>query len=89
MGDRDTIPPGPSRGSLSLEETAELWRHYQEGKLSSCPRDAGPLALSVDGGNCYRFVCTWCGTATIWFEANGSGVHFRTMPPPPPLPEEE
>jgi hypothetical protein len=82
MGDRDTLPPGPNRGSLSLEETSTLWRSFQEGGLVVCPRDAGPLALSIDAGNSYRFVCTRCGTATIWFEVTPAGVQCRTMPPP-------
>jgi hypothetical protein len=47
-----------------------------------CPRDSGPLALSIDAGNSYRFVCTRCGTATIWFEVTPAGVQCRTMPPP-------
>jgi hypothetical protein len=84
MGDRDTLPPGATRGPLSLEETSALWRSFQDGNLAICPRDAAPLALSIDGSNAYRFVCTQCGTATIWFEVTPTGVQCRTMPPPPP-----
>lgn len=88
MSDRDTLPPGPGKGSLSIEEASALWRSFQEGGATSCPRDAGTLALSIDAGNAYRFVCTRCGTSTIWFEVTANGVQYRTMPPPVMGPED-
>jgi hypothetical protein len=88
MGDRDTLPPGPNKGPLSLEETIALWRAFHDSGVAVCPRDSGPLALSIDAANSYRFVCTQCGTATIWFEVTPQGVQCRTMPPPA-MPEED
>jgi hypothetical protein len=83
MGEGATLPPGPGKGSLTIEETTTLWRAFQDGGAAACPRDGRPLALSVDGGGGYRFVCTCCGVASIWFEATTTGIQSRTVPPPP------
>jgi hypothetical protein len=61
------------------EDVAALWKAYRAGGAVKCPRDAGSLALSVDGGSrAYRFVCTECGTSSSWFETAPSGIHVRT-----------
>jgi hypothetical protein len=65
------------RVTLTLEETAPLWEEFRAGRAPSCPSDGGPLALSVDGANAYRLVCTQCGVASSWFEMMQSGLRDR------------
>ncbi len=82
MGDGARMTQGRQHTDLSQEATAILWDAYRGGKPALCPNDAWPLALSVDAGSTYRFVCTHCGTSSPWFEAGVSGVQLRSMPPP-------
>jgi len=80
------VPPPPPprvRGTLTFDEVAPLWEAFRGGAVVPCPGDAGSLALSVDGNNSYRFVCTLCGTASSWFEAAPAGIRLRTIPPGP------
>jgi hypothetical protein len=74
---------------LTMDETADLWQSFRDGGVARCPRDAGPLALSVDGTNAYRLTCTRCGASSTWFEATTAGIRLRTIPPPPALPSPE
>jgi hypothetical protein len=71
------------RTNLTLEEVGPLWDSFRAGNVVPCPGDSGPLALSVDGNNSYRLVCTRCGTASSWFEAVPAGIRLRTIPPGP------
>jgi hypothetical protein len=75
-------PPRP-RGNLTFDEVGPLWEAFRAGDVVPCPADEGSLALSVDGNNSYRFVCTRCGTASSWFEAAPAGIRLRTIPPGP------
>lgn len=86
MGEGVTLPPPSGAGVLSMEETQELWDCFHEGGVPLCPRDKRALALSVDGANAYRLVCTTCGVASTWFEVTPGGLRNRTVPPPPLLP---
>jgi hypothetical protein len=93
MGD-PTSPPSatpstPRPGGLSLEETGPLWDGFRAGDPVRCPQDTGPLALSVDGASAYRLVCTWCGTASSWFETVPTGIQVRTVTVPAPPNEED
>jgi hypothetical protein len=71
------------RGGLTLEELGPLWDSFRAGDVVACPSDSGSLALSVDGNNAYRLVCTRCGVASSWFEAVTAGIRPRTIPPGP------
>ena len=82
MGDQATLPPGSTRAVLSDEETAALFRAYRDGGPSVCPRCAISLALSVDGANSYRLVCTGCGTCSPWFQLSPDGRLSRSSPRP-------
>ncbi len=82
-------PCAPRPGGLSLEETGPLWDEFRAGHPIRCPQDSGPLALSVDGSNAYRLVCTWCGTASAWFETVPTGIQIRTVTIPAPPNEED
>jgi hypothetical protein len=74
---------GRRRSGLTLEELGPLWESFRTGGVVACPVEAGSLALSVDGNNAYRLVCTRCGTASSWFEAAPAGIRPRTVPPGP------
>ena len=89
MGEGTTVPPAPAPGPLTMEETSALWQSFRDGTPAHCPRDDGPLALSVDQSNSYRIVCTRCGTCSTWFEVTPTGLRTRTLPPPPPGPGDE
>jgi hypothetical protein len=55
-----------------------LWDAFRAGGIACCPRDGGPMALSVDGlGAAYRFVCVSCGQASVWFEARITVVSIK------------
>lgn len=82
MGETPRILPRHHQGDLPYEITVALWNRYRTGKSAMCPNDDMLLALSVDAGNAYRFVCTQCGTASAWFEAAPSGIQVRSIPPP-------
>jgi hypothetical protein len=71
------------RTNLTIEEVSPLWDSFRTGAVVACPCDSGSLALSVDGNNSYRLVCTRCGTASSWFEAVPAGIRLRTIPPGP------
>jgi hypothetical protein len=80
----DSFPPAPRvRTNLTFEEVGPLWDSFRGGNVVACPCHAGALALSVDGNNAYRLVCTRCGTASSWFEAAPAGIRLRTIPPGP------
>ncbi len=83
IGTRPTWPvAAPRRTSLTLDEVGPLWEAFRGGAPVSCICGNGTLALSVDGSNAYRLVCTRCGTASPWFEAAPAGIRLRTLPPP-------
>ena len=67
----------PNDGSQALGSADDLriiWNHFRTGVVVSCPRDAAPLALAVDGAaGVYRFVCTACGAGSAWFESGPIG----------------
>lgn len=68
--------------SLPMELVETLWGHFKGGATPACPKDAGPLALAVDGGaKLYRLVCTQCGVASPWFEATSQGIYARGPTP--------
>jgi len=75
-GSQATIPaPGPRM--LSEGQVVALWAEFKSG-VASCPRDAAPLALAVDGATkSYRFVCTRCGNASLWFDVAPTGIQVR------------
>jgi len=81
MGDPAAMAQGRQQNDLSQDVTAALWEKYRGGKPTECPNDSWPLALSVDAGSSYRFVCTHCGTASPWFDAGASGIQVRNVPP--------
>jgi hypothetical protein len=70
------------RVALTIEETGPLWEEFRAGGAPRCPSGDGPLALSVDGANAYRLVCTHCGTASSWFEVVATGLRDRVTDPP-------
>jgi hypothetical protein len=72
-----------ARTNLTIEEVGPLWDSFRAGAVVACPCAFGSLALSVDGNNSYRLVCTRCGTASSWFEAVPAGIRLRTIPPGP------
>jgi hypothetical protein len=75
--------PPRVRTNLTLDEVGPLWDSFRMGGVVPCPCAFGSLALSVDGNNSYRLVCTRCGTASSWFEAAPAGIRLRTVPPGP------
>jgi hypothetical protein len=78
-----SFPPTIRRRiALTLEEVGPLWEEFRAGGAPICPSNDGPLALSVDGANAYRLVCTQCGTASSWFEVVASGLRDRVTDPP-------
>jgi hypothetical protein len=76
-----SFPPTVRRRvMLTLEETTPLWDEFRSGGAPYCPLDRGALALSVDGANAYRLVCTQCGMASPWFEVIQAGGLRDRMP---------
>jgi hypothetical protein len=72
----------------TLEELRDVWDLFRTGRTVACPTDGSPMALSVDGsGGVYRFVCTRCGTASVWFESGAGDMTLRADPGKAPLPE--
>lgn len=66
---------------LSHADIAQLWTKFRAGEVIQCPRDAGGMALAVDGAaKVYRLVCTQCGLASPWFGTTPSGLVFRSPP---------
>jgi hypothetical protein len=73
----------------SVEELQEVWDAFRTGSPATCPTDGSSMALSVDGSvGVYRFVCTRCGTASVWFESGPNGMTLRTGPGKAPALEE-
>jgi hypothetical protein len=71
----------PESPHLSHAEIAQLWAKFRAGEVICCPRDAGGMALAVDGAaKAYRLVCTQCGLASPWFGTTPSGLVFRSSP---------
>lgn len=71
----------PESPHLSHAEIAQLWTKFRAGEVVQCPRDAGGMALAVDGAaKAYRLVCTQCGLASPWFGTSGNGLVFRSTP---------
>jgi len=63
-----------SQGLASADGLRIIWGRFRTGVVVSCPGDAAPLALAVDGAaGVYRFVCTECGAGSAWFEAGPVG----------------
>ena len=82
-----TEPPDAPPAPLGTVETIQpLWEAFRGGGVALCPRDAHPMALSVDGvANCYRFACVKCGLASAWFEAKFAQLALRgTLGPETP-----
>jgi hypothetical protein len=78
-----SFPPTIRRRlALTLDETEPLWNHFRAGGAPRCPVDHGPIALSVDGGDAYRLVCTQCGTASSWFDVIGTSLRDRLTDAP-------
>ncbi len=66
----------------SVEELGRVWTSFREGNVVKCVKCNGPLALAVDAGaGVYRFVCTWCGNASPWFESGPAGMRIRSLAP--------
>jgi hypothetical protein len=80
MPDEPTDAPPAPLGTV--EAIAPLWEVFRKGGVVDCPRDAGPMALSVDGmATAYRLVCVKCGLATPWFEAKFAHIALKgTLP---------
>jgi hypothetical protein len=85
-------PPEPAESAVegdatppplgTAEEVREAWGHFRGGETVACPRDGKPLALAVDASaGVYRFVCTQCGVASIWFESGVDGIRVRGSSP--------
>jgi hypothetical protein len=76
----DTEAPPPPLSTA--EELREAWSVFREGNTVPCPRDGKPLALAVDASaGVYRFVCTQCGVASVWFESGADGIRVRSASP--------
>lgn len=72
----------------SVAELRDVWDRFRTGGAVQCPTDGAPMALSVDGVvGVYRFVCTRCGTASLWFESGAGGITLRAGPGKAPEPE--
>ena len=73
------VPPDVAPAPLGTVEAIQpLWDSFRTGGVAKCPRDGGPMALSVDGmGAAYRFVCVACGQASVWFEARITQVSIK------------
>jgi hypothetical protein len=73
---------GPPPPLGTAEEVREAWSHFRGGQTVACPRDGKPLALAVDASaGVYRFVCTQCGVASVWFESGVDGIRVRGASP--------
>ena len=71
--------PGDSEAPPALgDDLKGVWSHFRAGNVVSCPMDHAPLALAVDASaGMYRFVCTQCGAASVWFESGPTGIRIR------------
>ncbi len=78
MSEKGGAPESPY---LSHAEITQLWAKFRAGEVIACPRDAGGVALAVDGAaKAYRLVCTQCGLASPWFGTTPAGLVFRSPP---------
>ncbi|HZU81534.1 MAG TPA: hypothetical protein VE987_01400 [Polyangiaceae bacterium] len=73
-------PPAPA-APLGSDQLRTVWNGFRSGDVVPCPLDRAPLALTVDASaGMYRFVCTQCGAASVWFESGPGGIRVRGHP---------
>jgi hypothetical protein len=82
MTDAEKPQSGASRPLSSTDDVRFAWDEFRAGEVVRCARDGAHVALSVDAtAGAYRLVCTRCGAASFWFEADPQGIRIRTLLP--------